>query len=61
MIKQASHLPTLVGSGVTAQNVNPILEIVDGVIVASSLKLDGVWWNPVDPARVRAFMAGLGR
>ena len=56
-IKQASHLPTLVGSGVTADNVAAILDIVDGVIVASSLKHDGVWWNPVDPARARAFAA----
>ena len=30
--------------------------IADGVIVASALKVDGVWWNPVDPARARAFM-----
>ncbi len=60
-IKQASHLPTLVGSGVTAKNVGDILGIVDGVIVASSLKHDGVWWNPVDPDRVRRFMAGLRR
>ena len=29
---------------------------VDAVIVASSLKVGGVWWNPVDEARVRAFM-----
>jgi predicted TIM-barrel enzyme len=26
------------------------------VIVASALKEDGVWWNPVSEARVRAFM-----
>ncbi len=54
-IKQASHLPTLVGSGVTPGNVAAILGAVDGVIVASSLKHGGVWWNPVDPDRVRAF------
>ena len=60
-IKQASHLPTLVGSGVTPDNVADILAIVDGVIVASSLKQGGVWWNPVEPARVRAFAAAAGR
>lgn len=54
-IKGASHLPTLVGSGVTPDNVAAILGVVDGVIVASSLKHGGVWWNPVDPDRVRAF------
>lgn len=61
MIKEASGLPTLVGSGVTPDNAGDILEIVDGVIVASSLKHEGVWWNAVDPERVRRFCAGLGR
>ena len=60
-IKQASHLPTLVGSGVTIDNVGAILAIVDGVIVASSLKQVGVWWNPVDPERVRSFVAAARR
>ncbi|MDD7970627.1 BtpA/SgcQ family protein [Roseinatronobacter alkalisoli] len=56
-IKAATHLPVLVGSGVTASNVGAILGQVDAVIVASSLKEDGVWWNPVDAARVAAFTA----
>jgi uncharacterized protein len=53
----ATHLPLLVGSGVTAGNVDAILERTNGVIVASSLKDGGVWWNPVDPSRVKAFVA----
>ncbi len=61
MIKQASGLPTLVGSGVTPDNVNDILSVADGVIVASSLKHDGVWWNAVDPQRVKDFVAGIRR
>jgi membrane complex biogenesis BtpA family protein len=61
MIKEASHLPTLVGSGVTPDNVNDILGIVDGVIVASALKHEGVWWNQVDPDRVKAFIACIRR
>jgi uncharacterized protein len=61
MIKEASGLPTLVGSGVTPENVGDILSIVDGVIVASSLKHDGVWWNAVDPTRVRRFTRCLNR
>ncbi len=60
-IAEASHLPTLVGSGVTRENVNDILGIVEGVIVASSLKYDGVWWNAVEPERVQAFMADVRR
>lgn len=61
MIKEAAGLPTLVGSGVTPENVNDILDIVDGVIVASTLKHDGVWWNAVELKRVEAFVAGLRR
>ena len=56
-LKAATTLPTLVGSGVTPENVNAILAIVSGVIVASSLKVDGGWWNPVDPQRARDFVA----
>ena len=56
-VRAATHLPLLVGSGVTADNVAAILERTDGVIVASSLKDGGVWWKPVDPARVREFVA----
>lgn len=56
----ATHLPLLVGSGVTEENVLPILARTSGVIVASSLKEGGVWWNPVEPDRVRRFVARAG-
>ncbi len=52
----ATDLPVLVGSGVTADNVVAILGVADAVIVASSLKDGGVWWNPVEADRVRAFV-----
>ncbi len=56
-IRSATSLPLLVGSGVTPGNVGEILGRTQGVIVASALKQDGVWWNPVDPARVKHFMS----
>jgi membrane complex biogenesis BtpA family protein len=56
-IGSATHLPLLVGSGVDKDNVAEILKRTNGVIVASSLKQGGVWWNPVDPERVCAFRA----
>ncbi|SUY28667.1 hypothetical protein EDC40_107130 [Aminobacter aminovorans] len=56
-IGSATHLPLLVGSGVTKDNIVEILKRTNGVIVASSLKFDGVWWNPVDIERVKAFRA----
>lgn len=55
-IAAATHLPLLVGSGVTPANVAAILARTQGAIVASSLKEGGVWWNPVEPARVAALM-----
>lgn len=60
-IKEATMRPVLTGSGATAANVGDILAVADGCIVASSLKVDGVWWNPVDPARAKAFMAEVAR
>ena len=32
------------------------LAVADGVIVGTSLKVDGITWNRVDPARARRFM-----
>jgi predicted TIM-barrel enzyme len=58
-VRAATRLPLLVGSGVTPESVGAILDIADGVIVASALKEDGVWWNAVDEARVRGFMAAV--
>lgn len=55
-IREATPLPVLVGSGVTPANVAAILGRTNGVIVASALKEGGVWWNPVEQARVRRFM-----
>jgi membrane complex biogenesis BtpA family protein len=55
-IRSGSSLPLLVGSGVTIDNLETVLPLVDGVIVASALKRDGVWWNEVEKDRVLAFM-----
>ena len=55
-IAAATHLPVLVGSGVTEDNIVEILSRTNGVIVASSLKVGGVWWNPVEPERVKRFV-----
>ena len=56
-IIRATDLPVLVGSGVTADNVVEILGRTSAVIVASSLKEGGVWWNPVESKRVHSFVA----
>jgi len=34
-----------------------MLDIADGCIVGTSLKQDGITWNPVDPTRVERLLA----
>ncbi|MGO8686550.1 MAG: BtpA/SgcQ family protein [Candidatus Dormibacteria bacterium] len=45
--------PVFANTGVQADRLAEILAIADGVIVGTSLKVDGITWNPVDPARAR--------
>jgi membrane complex biogenesis BtpA family protein len=61
-VKQAvPDRPVLVGSGVSADNAAACLSDADGVIVGSSLKVDGVTTNPIDPDRVAKLMRVLNR
>ncbi len=56
-VKEAvPDVPVFANTGVKEDTVQDILNIVDGVIVGSSLKVDGFTWNPVDPERVARFM-----
>lgn len=57
-VKQAvgDSVPVLLNTGARRENIREYLSIADGVIVGSSLKVDGYTWNPVDESRVRAFM-----
>ncbi|MGH7153596.1 MAG: BtpA/SgcQ family protein [Acetobacteraceae bacterium] len=60
-IAAGTTLPVVVGSGATPDNVGELLTVADGIIVASWLKRDGVWWNPVDPDRLDVFMQAVTR
>ena len=51
-----SGVPVLINTGCRASNAPELLQFADGAIVGSSLKTDGVTWNPVDAARVRELM-----
>ena len=51
--RSAQGAPVLIGSGCDGTNAARLAPHADGVIVASSLKRDGLLANPVDPARVR--------
>ena len=50
----APDLPLLVGSGETPETAAELLSFIDGLIVGTAVKRDGVLANPVDhPRRVR--------
>lgn len=53
VVKEATPLPVLLGSGVDNDTVAQLLGIADGAIIGSAAKIDGKWWNPVDPKRAR--------
>jgi membrane complex biogenesis BtpA family protein len=50
------EIPVLLNTGARADNIAAFLEVADGCIVGSTLKVDGSTWNRVDPARARAFV-----
>jgi len=54
--KALPSVPVLANTGVKHETVADVLKIADGVIVGSSLKVDGNTWNAVDPERAAAFM-----
>jgi predicted TIM-barrel enzyme len=49
----------IVGSGLSPDQVPALFATADGAIVGQWLKVDGVWWNPVDPRRVEALMSAV--
>ena len=49
----APNTPIIANTGVRADRVAEIMKVADGAIVGTSLKFDGVTWNPVDPERAR--------
>jgi membrane complex biogenesis BtpA family protein len=49
-------LPVFANTGVNADRLEEILGVADGVIVGTSLKVDGDTWSRVDPARAERLM-----
>lgn len=60
-IRSGTRLPVIAGSGITLSNAASILPLLDGAIVGSSLKADGVWWNSVEIERVVNLVAAVKR
>lgn len=59
-VQKAVKLPTLVGSGVTVENVASYLS-AHGMIIGSHLKMHGQWYNDLDAAQVKQFMSKVIR
>lgn len=53
----AGETPVFANTGVRRETIAETLAIADGCIVGTALKVDGITWNPIDPARVRDLMA----
>jgi membrane complex biogenesis BtpA family protein len=53
------EVPVFINTGARRENIARLIRFADGVVVGSSLKVDGHTWNPVDPRRVKEFMTAI--
>jgi len=59
-VAAGAGVATLVGSGITAENVARYAA-ADGLILGSSVKREGIWSNPVDRERALALARAFTR
>lgn len=55
------EIPVLANTGVKIENIENTLSIADGVIIGSSLKVNGDTWKSVDPLRAVNFMTKVNK
>lgn len=60
-VKNSVHIPVLVGSGVTLENLDSYLKTSDALIVGSYFKEKGYWGNKVDYDRTASFMEKVNK
>lgn len=53
------NIPVLINTGFRAALAKEFLRHADGAIVGTSLKVDGITWNPVDRGRVKELMKAV--
>lgn len=58
-LKDKIHIPVLIGSGVTADNVHEYWEYASAFIVGSYFKDNGYWENPISNHRLEKFMKAI--
>jgi membrane complex biogenesis BtpA family protein len=54
--KNVTKLPVLIGSGMTAENIQEYLPLADGFIVGSYFRKDGKFLEKLEPERLNKFM-----
>jgi membrane complex biogenesis BtpA family protein len=59
--KTHCRLPVFLGSGITANNIADFYHAAGGFIIGSAFKVDGLWANTVDPARVTSLIEAVQR
>lgn len=55
-VKKVTDTPVFASNGVKIETVKDILSVCDGAVVATGIKYDGKFYNPVDPQRVKDLM-----
>lgn len=60
-VRAGTHLPVIVGSGLSPEQVPALMAVADGAIVGQWLKVEERWWNPIDPLRVERLMNAMAK
>jgi uncharacterized protein len=55
-VKESAHVPVLIGSGMTAENIKTYYPLADGFIVGSTFREGGRFLGMLEPERLRAFV-----
>jgi len=55
-LKDKVHTPVLIGSGITADNIEEYWDYASGFIVGSHFKEEGYWRNKISKERLKMFM-----
>lgn len=60
-VKEAAHVPVIIGSGMTPENIESFYPVADGFIVGSTFRRNGDFLEELDPARLEKFTAAFRR
>jgi membrane complex biogenesis BtpA family protein len=60
-VRAGTNLPVIVGSGLDPDQLDALFRVADGAIVGQWLKVDGLWWNPVDRRRVEQLVTAAAK